>query len=46
VLGSDDPTPMGTSFAEEWTRARALGVDMARLEEDIDRRFAALPKPR
>jgi hypothetical protein len=45
VLGSDDPTPMGTSFSAEWSRAAALGADMARLEADIDRRFAALPKP-
>jgi hypothetical protein len=46
VLGSDDPTPMGTSFTDEWRRAEALGVDMAQLEHDVDRRFAALPKPR
>ena len=46
VLGSDDPTPMGTSFHDEWQRAAALGVDMEQLERDIDRRFAALPRPR
>jgi hypothetical protein len=46
VLGSDDPTPMGTSFSSEWERARALGADVQRLEADIDRRFAALPQPR
>jgi adenosine deaminase len=46
VLGSDDPTPMGTSFSKEWTRAAALGADMALLQHDIERRFAALPRPR
>ena len=44
VLGSDDPTPMGTSFAEEWERARALDVDMDRLKADIARRWGQLPR--
>ena len=39
VLGSDDPTPMGTSFREELALSRAGGVDMARLEADIARRW-------
>ena len=39
VLGSDDPTPMGTSFRRELEVARASGVDMARLEADIARRW-------
>jgi adenosine deaminase len=39
VLGSDDPTPMGTTFAHEREVARAGGVDMARLEADIARRW-------
>jgi adenosine deaminase len=46
VLGSDDPVPMGTCFRDEWERAGALGVDLQQLEADIDRRFAALPRPR
>lgn len=39
VLGSDDPTPMGTSFPQELEVARALGVDLARLEADMRRRW-------
>ncbi|HEY0880363.1 MAG TPA: hypothetical protein VGD87_02475 [Archangium sp.] len=39
VLGSDDPTPMGTSFREEVEVARSLGVDLQRLEADIARRW-------
>jgi adenosine deaminase len=39
VLGSDDPTPMGTSFLQEREVARAGGVDMVRLEADIARRW-------
>ncbi len=42
VLGSDDPTPMGTDFRQEWQRAKALGVDLARLEADAARRWAQL----
>ena len=39
VLGSDDPTPMGTSFRGELDVARAAGVDLARLEADMLRRW-------
>lgn len=39
VLGSDDPTPMGTSFRQELAVARAGGTDMARLEADMTRRW-------
>lgn len=39
VLGSDDPTPMGTSFAREVEVARAGGVDLKRLEADMHRRW-------
>lgn len=39
ILGSDDPTPMATSFAREVEVARAAGVDMARLEADMQRRW-------
>ncbi|MCA2982041.1 MAG: hypothetical protein INH41_01980 [Myxococcaceae bacterium] len=39
VLGSDDPTPMGTSFTQELARARAIGVDLPRLEADMLRRW-------
>jgi adenosine deaminase len=42
VLGSDDPTPMGTSFRRELEVARASGVDMARLEADIARRWGEI----
>jgi adenosine deaminase len=44
VLGSDDPTPMGTCFTDEWERARALDVDMDRLTADIARRWGQLPR--
>lgn len=44
VLGSDDPTPMGTSFTAEWERARALDVDMDALARDIARRWGQLPR--
>lgn len=37
VLGSDDPTPMGTSFRAELELARSLGVDLGRLEADMHR---------
>ena len=46
VLGSDDPTPMGTTFGEEWQRAIELDVDMGRLSRDSLRRWAQLPAPR
>lgn len=39
VLGSDDPTPMGTSFPRELEVARGLGVDLSRLEADMRRRW-------
>ncbi len=42
VVGSDDPTPMGTSFSEEWGRAQALGADMDRLAADGARRWAQI----
>ena len=42
VLGSDDPTPMGTSFSAEVELARHLGVDMARLERDSRRRWTQI----
>jgi hypothetical protein len=39
VLGSDDPTPMGTSFSAELQRAKGFGVDLPRLEADMHRRW-------
>ncbi len=42
VLGSDDPTPMGTSFRKEVEVAREKGVDLVRLEADMARRWAEL----
>ncbi len=42
VLGSDDPTPMGTSFRREVEVAREKGVDLVRLEADMARRWAQL----
>lgn len=39
VLGSDDPTPMGTSFGGEWSIARDRGVDLEQLEADSCRRW-------
>lgn len=44
VLGSDDPTPMGKGFAEEWDHVQRLGVDMARLKADSARRWAQLTR--
>lgn len=44
VLGSDDPTPMGTSFRRELEVAGALGVDLVRLEADMQRRWAELTR--
>lgn len=46
VLGSDDPTPMGTTFTRELEVARTAGVDMARLEADMQRRWDELDGPR
>lgn len=42
VLGSDDPTPMGTTFRTELEVARGAGVDVARLEADMVRRWAEI----
>ena len=42
VLGSDDPTPMGTSFRRELEVAGSLGVDLALLEQDTQRRWREL----
>ncbi len=42
VLGSDDPTPFGTSFSREWAQAQALGADLAQLEADTLRRWRQL----
>ena len=44
VLGSDDPTPMGTSFRRELEVAAKLGVDMKQLEADMMRRWAELTR--
>jgi hypothetical protein len=42
ILGSDDPTPMGTTFPAEHAIARAAGVDLARLEADSIRRWTEI----
>lgn len=42
VLGSDDPSPMGTSFRTEREIARAAGVDLARLQADSVRRWTEI----
>ncbi len=42
VLGSDDPTPLGTAFRAELKVARARGVDLARLEADMGRRWTEI----
>lgn len=42
VLGSDDPTPMGTDFPSEWARALALGADERKLQADVERRWGQL----
>lgn len=42
VLGSDDPTPMGTTFVREWALAGELGADLGQLERDVARRWAQL----
>lgn len=39
VLGSDDPTPMGTTFPTELEVARSIGVNLQRLEADMRRRW-------
>lgn len=46
VLGSDDPTPLGTSFSREFELARAAGVDLTQLERDMERRWGQLTPPR
>jgi len=42
ILGSDDPTPMGTSYRAELEIARAAGVDLQRLEADVIRRWTEI----
>ncbi len=42
VLGSDDPSPMKTTFGEERAIAERAGVDLARLDADSARRWAQL----
>ncbi|MEO6951620.1 MAG: hypothetical protein ABI321_07395 [Polyangia bacterium] len=44
VLGSDDPAPMGTSFPNELAIATAAGVDLARLDADMKRRWTQLTR--
>lgn len=44
VLGSDDPTPMGTDFRAEWKLAESIGADTAQLGRDIARRWSQLTK--
>lgn len=39
VLGSDDPTPMGTTFPTELEVARTIGVNLQTLEADMRRRW-------
>ncbi len=39
VLGSDDPTPMGTGFKQELAVAQTIGVDLVKLEADMKRRW-------
>ena len=50
VLGSDDPTPLGSTFRGELEIARAAGVDLDRLEADTNRRWTEItgapPAPR
>lgn len=46
VLGSDDPTPMGTSFTREREVAQEKGVDLVKLEADIARRWKELSTAR
>ncbi|MDP2343575.1 MAG: hypothetical protein Q8O67_21630 [Deltaproteobacteria bacterium] len=45
VLGSDDPTPMGTTFAHEYELAATLGADMKLLAQDTARRWHQLRSP-
>ncbi len=46
VLGSDDPTPMGSTFTGELAAAAAMGADMDRLARDTERRWRQLSAPR
>lgn len=46
VLGSDDPSPMATTFAREWSVAERAGVDLVQLQRDIDRRWHQLTGPK
>jgi hypothetical protein len=43
VIGSDDPTPMASTFSGEWALAESLGANMGFLERDIERRWQQLP---
>ncbi len=45
VLGSDDPTPMRTTFTQEQELAATLDVDMDLLKRDTARRWQQLPSP-
>jgi Adenosine deaminase len=42
VLGSDDPTPMGTSFRAEHALAARLAVELEQLERDSRRRWTQI----
>ncbi len=42
VLGSDDPTPVQTSYRRERALAAELGADLARLDADTQRRWREL----
>lgn len=42
VLGSDDPTPMGTTFRRELEVARAAGADLAKISADGIRRWTEM----
>jgi adenosine deaminase len=42
VLGSDDPTVMGTSFRRELEVARREGVDLDRIKADSERRWTEM----
>jgi hypothetical protein len=42
VLGSDDPTPMGTTFSAELAVAGKVGADLARIEADGRRRWTEM----
>lgn len=44
VLGSDDPTPFGTTFSREWDAVKTLGADPQQLARDIERRWRQLTR--